>query len=95
MEGCAPPLTPPVDALEYFSPYLLHGEMNHAKVVEYLPIKWCQVVGPLQAGDAGNKLLLTKEAHANVVPQLRGFSQFSIGGTAVFGLQKVWVWSFY
>jgi hypothetical protein len=66
--------------------YLLHSQVHHAQVVEDLPVEGREVVGSLEAGDAGNELLLAEEAHPDVVPQLRRFRQLSIGGVAVLCL---------
>ena len=62
--------------------------MDHAQVVEDLPVKGSEVVGPLQAGDAGNELLLAEEAHPDVVPKLRRFRQLAVGGRSILGLKK-------
>ena len=62
--------------------------MDHAQVVEDLPVKGSEVVGPLQAGDAGNELLLAEETHPDVVPKLRRFRQLAVGSRTILGLKK-------
>ena len=51
---------------------LLDGEVDEAQIVEDLPVEWGQVGGALEAGDGSHELALAEEAHADVVPQLRG-----------------------
>lgn len=61
--------------------------MNHAQVIQDLPVERRQIVCSLKAGDACHELLLAEEAHSDVVPQLRRFRQLTVCCSSIFCLQ--------
>jgi hypothetical protein len=44
--------------------------MDQAKVECCNPLEWVEIESLLEAGDAGDELLLAVEAHADIVPHL-------------------------
>ena len=46
-------------------------EVHEAEIVRDDPLEWVEVERALEARDGGDVPLLTEEAHANIVPQLR------------------------
>ena len=49
---------------------LLGVEVNEAEVEGDDPLEWVKVKSPFEAGNRCNILLLSEEAHSNVVPEL-------------------------